>query len=140
MRSFTEAGWNPGENTEQGMPQMAQKEDKKRGHTPKSKDAENYAKMEAIRTRIGMTESEFSIALGYVTSGGYKATTRNGMASLTLLLAAEGVERRYKPVTAPDAYLLVRVSSDGTVVTTPIDGEPQTANIMGQDFYLIPKK
>jgi hypothetical protein len=98
--------------------------------------------MEDIRTRLKMTKSDFSIALGYVTGGGYEASTRSGGASLTLLLAAEGVERRYsgKDAVGPIIYTLLAVHSNGKIDAIPIGGAPQTATIMGREYILVPKK
>lgn len=110
----------------------------------KDRNTENLAKIEAIRASLGMSKSDFSIALGYVTGGGYDASTRGGVATLMQLLAAEGVERRYgggkAPVTAPVCYTLLAVHPGGRMETFPIGGQPQTATIMGREYILVPKK
>ncbi len=129
-------------------PAPDQNAEKKRMKSVKPKTQENYDRMEAIRERLDMTQSEFSLALGYVTSCGYEASVRHGGgATLMQLLAAEGVERRYAkahPQKAGERTIvsgtLVFVFSDGTVETCPVEDKPQTANLMGQDYFLIPKK
>jgi hypothetical protein len=107
----------------------------------KTKSEENFVKMEEIRNRLKMSKSDFSIALGYVTSGGYEASTKKG-ANLMQLLAAEGVEMRYagKSSQRPVCYTLFAVHPDGKVDVIPVGGSPQTVNIMGRDYLLIPRK
>lgn len=89
-----------------------------------------------------MNKQDFSLALGYVTGGGYDASTKGDVATLTMLLAAEGVEMRYsgKAQQRPICYTLLAVHPDGKVDATPIGGAPQTATIMGREYILVPKK
>lgn len=114
----------------------------KRGQTAKAKSSEHFNRMEDIRTQLGMSPSEFSIALGYVTSSGYQSSTKGRVANLMQLLAAEGVEMRYgkkAPASvAPTCYTLLAIHPDGKVDATPI-GSPETASIMGKDYLLVPK-
>lgn len=114
----------------------------KRTHTPKAKTQENYLRMEEIRGRLKMSSGEFSLALGYVTEGGYQASTRREAASLLQLLAAEGVERRQGGGQGggPIVYTLLAVHPDRKIEAIPIGGNPQTATIMGREYLLIPKK
>lgn len=95
-----------------------------RTHTGKARTEENYLRMEEIRNRLKMSKSDFSIALGYVTGGGYDASTRSGTANLMQLLAAEGVETRYggkvQMGSRPICYTLLAIQ-------------------MGRDYLLIPK-
>lgn len=116
--------------------------DSKRGHTAKSRSGENFQRMEEIRTRLKMNKNEFSIALGYVTGGGYDASCRGDTATLMQLLAAEGVEMRYAGKTSqrPICYTLLAVHPDGKVDATPLGGSPQTARIMDRDYILVPVK
>jgi len=94
--------------------------------------------MEIIRKRLEMSKNEFSLALGFVTTGGYEVSTRDG-GSLQLLLAAEGVEKRYgKTELSPMMlrHFLLIIQSDGNMNITPVD-QPDSIKISGRDYWLV---
>jgi len=114
----------------------------KRVQRTKDRSGENYERIEEIRNRLKMNKQDFSLALGYVTGGGYDASTKGNVATLMMLLAAEGVERRYagKDAKGPVVYTLLAVHPDGKIESIPLGGSPQTATIMGKNYILVPKK
>jgi hypothetical protein len=112
------------------------------GQTAKAKTAEMYDRMEDIRNRLKMSVSDFSLALGYVTGGGYPSSTKGNIANLMQLLAAEGVEMRYsgKSAQRPTSYTLLAMHPDGRIDSMPIGGSPETITLRGREYILVPKK
>ena len=110
----------------------------KRSSRGKEKSVENFVRCEEIRTKLNMSKSEFSTALGFVTAGGYDASAvREGAASLTILLAAEGLLGRYLPAEVEEAmYLLVTIGSGGKILAAKAV-EMEEATIAGQSYLLI---
>lgn len=100
---------------------------------PKLEDG--VQRCEAIREQLGMSKDEFSLALGYVTGGGYPCALRDGV-SLTLLLAAEGVLHRYGATNnKTKTYLLLTIEDGVCLRSDPVS--PQTMTIGGKTYLLV---
>lgn len=99
----------------------------------KPKSAENLTAIEAIRTRLGMTQREFSLALGFTTETGYASVLHAGEATTTLYLAAQALDR------TPTQQRFLLTIADGVVQTLePLPPGLDTITIAGQTHLLLP--
>jgi hypothetical protein len=98
--------------------------------------AENgAARLEEIREALGMNMSDFSLAIGYKTNGGYSATLK-GNITQQIVLAAEGLLalRGQKPNGATKTFLL-EIDHEGNTTTKPVKPSEMTLN--GKRFLVL---
>lgn len=95
----------------------------------------NINPLESCRNRLGLSYTEFSLALGY-SENSYSTWVRDGEAPAVAALAAECLVRRQAP-NAEQAYLTRYIK--GTLVSTPIDAS-RKLTLDGKTYILVEDK
>ncbi|SRR6266851_1375264 len=112
----------------------------------KPRSLTNNVPIEEIREKLGMTQQEFSVALGFFTSGGYYAALHNSAGcSNQLLLAAEGLAARIAPPSPPSMapspevlYLLVTISGEEIIASEALPAVTHRLTMNGVAYVLLP--
>ncbi|SRR6266851_8192346 len=106
----------------------------------------NNEAIESIREKLGLSQQEFSLAIGFMTYGGYNAALRH-VVSNQLLLAAEGLAANHQaahPAAAapvPARRILLTISSDGVECEAYALGTAlQTLYLNSVAYLLVPDR
>ena len=102
-------------------------------------DPDGSQKLEAIRLQLGLTASDFSLALGYKTAGGCGIAIRNKTVTQLIVLAAEGLLARQAAShqhERPIVRLILTILPDGSASTEPFQAEE--AVFQGRKYLMVP--
>lgn len=107
----------------------------------------SFDDLDAIRINLGMSESEFSVALGY-SVGAFSGFRADGSAPAVALLAAEALEHRHQDAqprpeesvkVQPDRHYMIQITAAGQwVSTTEVPADLDSMTLSGKRYYLLP--
>lgn len=116
---------------EEIMPQK-----RKRKVTNRAKERVPGDRIEEIRKKLGLSNGQMSLALGFATESGYQASFVDGKVLRMHELAAEGLLAKHRA--GPEFTVLISLKN-GQFRTAFVEDETSSLVLNGKEYLLVPK-